>query len=421
MPQQELERAAEAIRRCKRRVRSCLSELCTMAHTQLRPIQGADRTCTPAPTSPPTCQAAATSKGGAQEKVASAARPTAVATSDGSEGYGDDGIDESEIVCSACCSAAATEANDIVLCDAPGCKLAFHFSCCIPKLTAAAFGALPEEEEWWCPPCNTMYNCTVMINEVCDRDYSPVLSEWPAIFSEVSEEEQHPNKPTDGTKSTGISGDREHTLIMPSSNAAAGDELPESDSDDQSFDGSDSEESDSDDKAIGGPELEDMKSRLQQHDSEESDVELDEHDEEESEVQPEACADGSDGSDGSDDDDDEEDEQQQEQEEPDHEDEEEERAHPAGAAASTDGPKALVDGSSDDGDGELLRGPRGRGHRKRSGVNYTCLDILMFGLPSDDKNPAVTSNSDGAGLAKPREEAKTMSEEEEADSDWESE
>jgi hypothetical protein len=145
---------------------------------------------------------------------------------------------------------------------------------------------------------------------------------------------------------------------------------------------------------------------LQQHDSEESDVELDEHDGEEGDVQPEACADGSDGSDDDDDD----------------EDEEEERAHPAGAAAaSTDGPKALVDGSSDDGDGELLRGPRGRGHRKRSGVDYTCLDILMFGLPSDDKNPAVTSNSDGAGLAKPREEAKTMSEEEEADSDWESE
>jgi hypothetical protein len=419
VPQQELERAAEAIRRCKRRVRSCLSELCTMAHTQLRPIQDADRTCTPAPTSSPTCQAAATSKGRAHEKVASAARPTVAAaaaaattaTSDGSEGYGDDGIDESEIVCSACCSAAATEANDIVLCDAPGCKLAFHFSCCIPKLTAAAFRALPEEEEWWCPPCNTMYNCTVMINEVCDRDYSPVLSEWPAIFSEVSEAEQHPNKPTGGTKSTGTSGDREHTLIIPSSNAAAGDELPESDSDDQSFDGSDSEESDSDDKAIGGSELEDTKSRLQQHDSEESDVELDEHDGEEGDVQPEACADGSDGSDDDDDDDDDEEEER-----------EEERAHPAGAAAaSTDGPKALVDGSSDDGDGELLRGPRGRGHRKRSGVDYTCLDILMFGLPSDDKNPAVTSNSDGAGLAKPREEAKTMSEEEEADSDWESE
>ena len=62
------------------------------------------------------------------------------------------------------------EDNDILLCDAVGCGLAYHQKCLIPPLPT---DQIPEGDlDWCCPHCDCRFDCLDMVNEEFDADYT---------------------------------------------------------------------------------------------------------------------------------------------------------------------------------------------------------------------------------------------------------
>eukprot|EP01048_Picozoa_sp_COSAG05_P004826 COSAG05_NODE_274_length_12437_cov_130.209353_2_plen_262_part_00 len=197
VPQGELDRAEIRIRRCKRWIRESLGQVAKFAAT-LRPVVGAatvlmeaaaegasavadaGRTTAYSPTTgwPAGCQRLAPAGEGAAASAATAAArhnddETFVSINAPPEvgGVSDDGIEAEDIICSLCHSGeVTTDANDIVLCDAPACPLAFHIKCVEHGLgQPVKLGG--EGEEWWCPLCNTMWESVEMLNEVFNMDF----------------------------------------------------------------------------------------------------------------------------------------------------------------------------------------------------------------------------------------------------------
>ncbi|KAF0720246.1 Aste57867_433 [Aphanomyces stellatus] len=67
---------------------------------------------------------------------------------------------DDEIICSKCGSTETSDGNDIVLCDCSPCHRAYHQQCLEPVLME-----LPnEEDEWYCPRCDGVFKCLVLIN-----------------------------------------------------------------------------------------------------------------------------------------------------------------------------------------------------------------------------------------------------------------
>ena len=60
--------------------------------------------------------------------------------------------------------------NDILLCDAVDCGLAFHQKCLRPALGTED---IPEgDDDWCCPHCNCRFDCIDIINEDFGTEYA---------------------------------------------------------------------------------------------------------------------------------------------------------------------------------------------------------------------------------------------------------
>eukprot|EP01043_Picozoa_sp_COSAG02_P008267 COSAG02_NODE_261_length_26663_cov_210.330899_17_plen_847_part_00 len=173
VPQAELQRATARILLAKRKIRSNLRTL-----RELQSGKGPGPWCF--------------------HQLSPAALETEAPDAENSE----NGIDVADIICSACGSGDDTVAGeqsavDILLCDAPSCRLAFHNATpCLGKTrvvdpdalkTLLSESSAPEDQEWWCPLCTVMYDSVDLINEYFERSYIPDLSKWELIFSEAAE------------------------------------------------------------------------------------------------------------------------------------------------------------------------------------------------------------------------------------------
>ena len=339
---------------------------------------------------------------------------------------GENGIDYADIICSACGSGEHTVADehdvDILLCDAPGCRLAFHnTTACVGKTHALQPEALKsllsedstlEEQEWWCPLCTVMYNCVDLINEAFERSYSADLSKWALIFSEAegrgtSQTESEVGSAHDAGNSTTYRSDTDEDFTVDEGDD--GDQEKNRPKQEEELRNLDqfSEEmlrhhlqkrclSTKGKRAV-------LKTRLQralstavakpqprqaQNVRRAMDLSRILHGGNGASAQPQAlpteaaaaaavdeCASSSDI-------------------ELDDEDEEDrnadEHAPAAGGCRSTgvaqvfaDNPSTASAEASSGGDSVVSPSPRGRGKRQRQGIDYTCLDIMLFGLPGD--------------------------------------
>ncbi|KAH9088829.1 hypothetical protein Ae201684P_013043 [Aphanomyces euteiches] len=95
-------------------------------------------------------------------------------------------LDDDEIVCSKCGSTTTTDTNDIVLCDCGPCHRAYHQDCLEPILAE-----LPhEDEEWYCPRCDGVFKCLVMINSTFDEKWETMDEIFPDVDANTVDEEE---------------------------------------------------------------------------------------------------------------------------------------------------------------------------------------------------------------------------------------
>ena len=77
-------------------------------------------------------------------------------------------LDMEHIVCSKCGVNESTDDNDIVMCDADWCHLAYHFKCLVPPLDPSS---LSEDEAWLCPSCDRKIDMIDIINDEFGTNY----------------------------------------------------------------------------------------------------------------------------------------------------------------------------------------------------------------------------------------------------------
>ena len=385
VPQAELQRATLRVLTCKRNVRSNLREL--------REMQ----------------------TGSCFHQLEAAALET---EEDG------DGIDVKDIICSVCRSGddhVGTQQDvDILLCDAPSCRLAFHnVEPCLGKhavpgeaLTAMLDPDDPDHEtEWWCPLCTVMYDAVDLINESFERAYTPDLSRWGEIFSEVADggagtARRQPGGAAAAAAASGMKGNT-HTATVEDGGEDAGycsdadDDFDGGDADDEEENSDGDEEGEKEvgnitelseealrkylgerglstsgkramlvkrlEKAAASKPVKGFKKKGKQSkkvsvdltaeddvELEDSDVELDDDDESQPVVSPQVG------------------------EAAQVEDEDIELDDSDG-----DDEEGATGGGSDSTEAAASPSPRGRGKRRRQGIDYTCLDYMLFGLPED--------------------------------------
>ena len=325
------------------------------------------------------------------------------------------GIDEKDIICSACCSGEIDDGIPLYVCDAPNCRLAFHNQpACLGSHVASAERIKQMEEddgkpegEWWCPMCEVMYDGITRINEYFERDYERDLTKWSAVFAEVA------------------GGSAAAAAEVDGSAEACSPEDEDDDFDGEASDGSDDDDDDDDDDDQGEEEEEEEEESLreadvkrlpegeirrhlerrglptggkramiqkrlqqalsrerQQHMEQEEDVELDD-----------------DGDEGGDD---------IELDDSAEEGDEEGEEGNAGGEEHSD----VSDSEDDDIDlpeemggggaaAAAMTSPRGRGKRKRGKIDYTVLNYQLFGLPGDDTDEEDEQDIRNKGKAMP--------------------
>ncbi|ETW09422.1 hypothetical protein H310_00030 [Aphanomyces invadans] len=85
--------------------------------------------------------------------------------------------DDDDILCSKCQSTVTSDGNDIVLCDCGTCHRAYHQQCLDPVLAT-----LPaEEDEWYCPRCDGIFQCLVVLNAA----FGSTWESLPEVFPDL--------------------------------------------------------------------------------------------------------------------------------------------------------------------------------------------------------------------------------------------
>ncbi|ETV80090.1 hypothetical protein, variant [Aphanomyces astaci] len=84
---------------------------------------------------------------------------------------------DDDIVCSKCQSTLTSDGNDIVLCDCGTCHRAYHQQCLEPVLAT-----LPEESaEWYCPRCDGIFQCLVLLNATFGSTWESLSEVFPEL------------------------------------------------------------------------------------------------------------------------------------------------------------------------------------------------------------------------------------------------
>eukprot|EP00985_Skeletonema_marinoi_P014774 scaffold7522_cov202-Skeletonema_marinoi.AAC.29 len=94
------------------------------------------------------------------------------------------GVSLDDLKCSCCHGGAATDDNDMLLCDGIGCYRAFHMQCLEPKVTFEEVEA-GEDEAWFCPLCTAHANLV----HYAQREY--LLDDWEHDWDEIMRRRGH--------------------------------------------------------------------------------------------------------------------------------------------------------------------------------------------------------------------------------------
>jgi hypothetical protein len=94
------------------------------------------------------------------------------------------GVSLDDLKCSCCHGGAATDDNDMLLCDGIGCYRAFHMQCLEPKVTLEEVEA-GEDEAWFCPLCTAHANLV----HYAQREY--LLDDWEHDWDEIMRRRGH--------------------------------------------------------------------------------------------------------------------------------------------------------------------------------------------------------------------------------------
>eukprot|EP00986_Skeletonema_menzelii_P009858 scaffold4599_cov138-Skeletonema_menzelii.AAC.4 len=95
------------------------------------------------------------------------------------------GVSLDDLKCSCCHGGAATDDNDMLLCDGIGCYRAFHMQCLEPKMTLEEVEAAGEDEAWFCPLCTAHANLV----HYAQREY--LLDDWEHDWDEIMKRRGH--------------------------------------------------------------------------------------------------------------------------------------------------------------------------------------------------------------------------------------